>query len=271
MKQRELVNSTPHPSPLLGKEREPEEYLPTPTPSLKGRESTPPQPSPQAGRGSRDSREATPAPHPDGQGSVAQGTGAGHASKPLSGAEIKRMLWPIFKRVPNYLRLGLALAREPAIPNRHKALLYGAVVYQVTPIHLIFTPIPVVGQIDTIALLLLGIRQAHAHCPPAIARQHFARLGLPPTQLNRDTTVVLGLGDYTVNVAKHRVGRDFRFVGRVASGVGRRQMGRLFARENEPLGAAGTSTREVSRHERSEDKRTTVPRGPHSGAEPVSA
>lgn len=156
-------------------------------------------------------------------------TNAETSTKVVSGVDFKKILWPILKRMPRYLRMGIALAREPAIPTRHKSVLISAVVYQVTPIHLIVTPIPVVGQIDTAALLLLGIRQAYNHCPPDIAKEHFARLGLPPAQLRRDMAVILGLGDYTMTSAGTRIARDARFAGRVAAGFGRRQIGRLFA------------------------------------------
>lgn len=155
-------------------------------------------------------------------------------AKPLNISEVdfKKILWPIFKRVPRYLRLALALAREPEIPARYKTILYGAVVYQVTPIHYLLTPIPVVGQIDTIVLLILGIRQAYDHCPPDIANHHFARLGLRRNQLDRDMAVVLGFGDYTVTTAASRVARDVRFASRLASGVGKRQISRLLAGKN---------------------------------------
>ena len=153
------------------------------------------------------------------------------ASRPIDMAEvdIKKLLWPILKRVPKYLRLGWALAREPAIPTRYKTILYGAVLYQITPFHYLLTPIPVVGQVDIVVLLILGIRQAYEHCPPDIANHHFAKLGLKRNQLDRDMAVVLGLGDYTVTSTTSRVARDLRFAGRLASGVSRRQISRLIA------------------------------------------
>jgi uncharacterized membrane protein YkvA (DUF1232 family) len=156
------------------------------------------------------------------------------AAKPLNISEVdfKKILWPIFKRVPRYLRLALAFAGEPEIPARYKTILYGAVIYQVTPIHFLFAPIPVVGQIDTIILLGLGIRQAYDHCPPDIANHHFAKLGLRRNQLDRDMAVVLGFGDYTVTTAARRVSRDARYAGRIAAGVGKRQLSRLLAEKD---------------------------------------
>ncbi|MGO8671606.1 MAG: hypothetical protein ACLQVD_09615 [Capsulimonadaceae bacterium] len=158
------------------------------------------------------------------------------------GIDFKKLLVPILKRMPRYLRLGLALAKEPAIPNRHKSVLYGAVVYQVTPIHFLASPIPIIGQIDIIALLLLGIRQAYVNCPPDIARQHFSRLGIQPNQMDRDMAVILGLGDYTITTATKRVTRDARFLGRVASGFSRRQFGRLLTEASKAGLSSDTSS-----------------------------
>jgi len=51
---------------------------------------------------------------------------------------------------------------------------------RVTSVHFLFSPIPVLGRIDTLLLLLLGIRQMLANCPPDVARGGFERLSLSP-------------------------------------------------------------------------------------------
>jgi uncharacterized membrane protein YkvA (DUF1232 family) len=141
--------------------------------------------------------------------------------------KLKTILWPIARRTPTYLRLAWALVREPAIPQRHKLMIYGMLVYQVTPIHFVVSPIPVVGQLDGIVLLLLGIRQMVEHCPPRVARRHFARLNLAPNQFNEDLKAVQALcGDAAKSVAR-RIGSDARFAGRVAGGLSKRMMFRL--------------------------------------------
>ncbi len=143
-----------------------------------------------------------------------------------SDVDLKRIVWPIVRRLPSYVRLGWALLRDPAIERRHKALLTSAVLYTVTPIHLILSPIPVVGQLDSVVLLLLGLQQALAHCPPESRARYFARLQLRPRQITKDLHVVL----YATWVALGKVGRPIhrlRFAGHVAAGFGRRIVRRL--------------------------------------------
>ena len=105
---------------------------------------------------------------------------------PKSDNTIKTIVWPIIKRTSTYFLLGLALARHPAIPRRHKLILYGTLVYQFSPLHLLVSPIPVVGQVDCIVLLLLrrlarlvvGLGQDEA---PAMRFPAFASLRIRST------------------------------------------------------------------------------------------
>jgi len=140
------------------------------------------------------------------------------------------VIWPILKRTPAYLRLGWALAREPAIPQRNKLLLYAMIAYQVSPVHYIVTPIPVIGQIDFFVLLALSIKQMLDHCPPAIARGHFQKLGLAEDQLDRDWQTMRTYCGKSVAKATRQMSSNARFAGRVAGGVGRRMLRRLALR-----------------------------------------
>src|SRR5436305_2848730 len=88
---------------------------------------------------------------------------------------VKAELLPIVKRFPAYLRCGWALIREPAIPLKHKTLLYSVVLYTITPAHMVVGVVPVLGQVDSTLMFLLGLRQALAHCPPEIRRKHLKR------------------------------------------------------------------------------------------------
>jgi len=142
----------------------------------------------------------------------------------------KAQLWPIVKRLPAYLRCGWALIREPAIPLKHKALLYSVVLYSVTPANLIVGAIPVVGQVDNTLLFLLGLRQAFANCPPEIAARHLKRAGLDAGQLDQDLATIMTLA----RRALRRGRREIRFAGRVAGGMSRRIARRLIARRPPP-------------------------------------
>lgn len=105
--------------------------------------------------------------------------------------DLRALVWPMVRRLPAYLRLAWALSREPAIPWRHKTLLYLFPVYYVSPAHLAVHPIPVLGQIDGVFFLVLALRQALAHCPRPVLARHLARLNLAPTQLEDDWRTAL--------------------------------------------------------------------------------
>lgn len=140
----------------------------------------------------------------------------------LTPQEMKAILWPIVKRLPAYVRLAWALVREPAIPRRYKTLLYTTAVYTFTPLHLIASPIPVVGQADSVVLLLLGLRQALTHCPPQVKARHLARLKIRPGQMDKDLHATLGVAWYALGEIGRPVTRNVRFAGRVAGGFSRR-------------------------------------------------
>lgn len=145
----------------------------------------------------------------------------------LSKADIKALLWPILKRVPAYARLGWALIREPTVAHRHKSLLYFTIGYTLSPLHLLAAPIPVVAQLDSVLLLLLGIRQALAHCPKEVRERHLERLKLSPRQAEKDLHVGLSVTFNMLGKMSLPFGRNILFAGRVARGFGSRLLQRL--------------------------------------------
>ena len=92
-------------------------------------------------------------------------------------------------RLPRYLRLASALARDPAVPKRAKAALASGLVYVALPIDLVPGVIPVLGQLDDLAALLLGLRLALATLPPGLAAAHLAAAGLTDAQLDGDLRI----------------------------------------------------------------------------------
>jgi uncharacterized membrane protein YkvA (DUF1232 family) len=144
--------------------------------------------------------------------------------------DLRLIAWPIVKRLPRYARLAWALAREPAIPSRYKAGLYGAVVYTITPLHLIGGLIPVVGQIDSIVLLLLGLRRALRHCPAEVAQRHLTRLGLEPRLLSRDLHVTVYIGLRAFGRVARPIGRAVETAAELAYGAGHRMVDRAAMR-----------------------------------------
>lgn len=93
-------------------------------------------------------------------------------------------------RLPRYLNLAQALVRDPSLPRGRKAALMAGIGYAISPIDLIPGLIPVVGQLDDLAVLLLGLRQALAGCAPDVALAHLDRVGLGHAALDEDIETV---------------------------------------------------------------------------------
>jgi uncharacterized membrane protein YkvA (DUF1232 family) len=146
--------------------------------------------------------------------------------------DLQRLILPILKRAPGYLRLGLALLRDPALPARYKLPIYGCLVYSASPLRLAANLIPIVGQIDNTLLFLVGLRLALSHCPPEVAERHLARVHFTQNQVDEDLRAVLSVAGravrHTGRAVRH-TGRGLRFVGRVAAGFTRRQALRVLA------------------------------------------
>lgn len=80
--------------------------------------------------------------------------------------------------------------RDPAVPRGRKVALAGGIVYLLLPIDLIPGIIPVAGQLDDLAALLLGIRHALRGCSPEVAQAHLRRADLTESALDADLRTV---------------------------------------------------------------------------------
>src|SRR5579862_4809294 len=92
----------------------------------------------------------------------------------------------VVTRVPAYLKLGWGLARSSEIAYRDKLGLIGGVLYSLSPIDLVPGIIPVLGQLDDLAILLRGIRSTLRRAPQAVAERCLQECGLTEAQLDRD-------------------------------------------------------------------------------------
>ena len=93
-------------------------------------------------------------------------------------------------RLPRYLKLARDLFDDQQIPTGRKAVLGAALAYTISPIDLVPGVIPVAGQLDDLAVLLLGVRQALAACPPEAAAGYLSGAGLSAAQLEDDLQAV---------------------------------------------------------------------------------
>jgi uncharacterized membrane protein YkvA (DUF1232 family) len=123
----------------------------------------------------------------------------------------------LIRRLPTYIRLVWALLRDGRVPAQQKLILAGIGAYIVLPIDLIPDFVPVLGQLDDLAVVLLGLDLFIRSAPPDIVEEHLAKISQDQDQLRRDVATaerLLGdrLGDVRDTVDK------FRTQGRKATG-----------------------------------------------------
>ena len=92
----------------------------------------------------------------------------------------------LIRRLPTYIRLAWALLRDPRVPGGQKLILAGIVGYLILPIDLIPDFVPVLGQLDDIAVVLLGLDLFIRSAPQEIVDEHLSRIAQDKDQLSRD-------------------------------------------------------------------------------------
>jgi uncharacterized membrane protein YkvA (DUF1232 family) len=102
----------------------------------------------------------------------------------------------LIRRLPTYIRLVWALIRDPRVPAGQKLILAGVGAYLFFPIDLIPDFVPVLGQLDDLAVVLLGLDFFIRSAPPDIVDEHLAKISQDKDQLRRDiATAERLLGD----------------------------------------------------------------------------
>lgn len=74
------------------------------------------------------------------------------------------------------LRVALRLMREPSVPWSVKTILGGAGLYLLSPLDVLPDLLPVLGQLDDVALVIAAITVFLRACPPAAVAFHRAAL-----------------------------------------------------------------------------------------------
>jgi uncharacterized membrane protein YkvA (DUF1232 family) len=118
----------------------------------------------------------------------------------------------VLVEVPKHGKLAYCLLRDDRVPAAPKALLLGALAVIVSPIDF---PgwIPVLGELDMLALGILAVQTFIEACPAEVRREHEAALSDGESVFDRD------LRD-TVAAARFSVGRLVRRVRRRIAGAG---------------------------------------------------
>lgn len=96
----------------------------------------------------------------------------------------------VVPRVPKYARLTWFLLKAPGLSGKQKAALLAAVGYSVSPVDAIPGIIPVIGQLDDLAVVLYTLRWIFRSMPPEQADQHLASAGLTREVLDDDFHLV---------------------------------------------------------------------------------
>src|ERR671936_1907234 len=95
-------------------------------------------------------------------------------------------MFDLVRKLPMYVRLIWALLRDPRVPVTRKGILILLAGYLVNPIDLIPDFIPVIGQLDDIAVTLLVLDLFIRSAPKEVVDEHLARIARNEDDLRHD-------------------------------------------------------------------------------------
>jgi uncharacterized membrane protein YkvA (DUF1232 family) len=127
------------------------------------------------------------------------------------------LFWEVLERLPRYLRLSLALARDSRVPKPAKVALIAGGAYAISPIDAIPGFIPVAGQLDDLLVALFSIRGAIALCPAEVSDEYLAKYGVADPGIDADIKT-------TLNTVRWVAGKTLRAIRRLAVWEGRMLM-----------------------------------------------
>jgi uncharacterized membrane protein YkvA (DUF1232 family) len=94
------------------------------------------------------------------------------------------------RRMPRYARLAWRLSRHPKVTGRRKLALVAATTYLISPIDLVPGFIPVAGQLDDAAAILIAIGIALRSMQPAERAAALAEVGLAASDIDDDLRTI---------------------------------------------------------------------------------
>lgn len=104
-------------------------------------------------------------------------------------------------RTPKYARLAASLARDNRLTGGERARAVASLGYALSPIDLLPGVIPVVGQLDDLAVLIGGLRGVVLDCPQEVAQNHLQWSGLDLDTMEEDLATVGATGRWVARVA----------------------------------------------------------------------
>jgi len=120
-------------------------------------------------------------------------------------------------RMPAYARLAFGLAGDPALAKKRRAAVIAAAGYLISPIDLVPGVIPVLGQLDDLAVAVAALRFALAGLDTARRREHLAAVGLADDDLAHDLATMGAVTAWTVRAGARTTRRAAVKGGQVAA------------------------------------------------------
>ena len=118
----------------------------------------------------------------------------------------------LIKRLPNYARLAWTLARDPRLSRARRAALLAAAAYVASPIDVVPGVIPVVGQLDDMAIALGAIKLALSGLDPQARVARLAGAGLTQADLDADVRATGAIAGWLAR-SGWRIGRRAASIG----------------------------------------------------------
>ena len=100
----------------------------------------------------------------------------------------------IVRRLPKYGKLVWLLVKDPELPGKQRVALTAAVGYSVSPIDAVPGIIPVVGQLDDLAIVLYTVRWVLNSLPVDKAHRYLTDAGLTVHVIDEDFDLVRDSG-----------------------------------------------------------------------------
>jgi len=103
------------------------------------------------------------------------------------------MLRRIARELPRYGKLTYCLYRDPRVPRRNKAVLAAALVGIFNPLIDLPLWVPVIGEMDALALTILAVKVFVEKAPPEVVAEHQQRIALGTSIFDQDLREGTGL------------------------------------------------------------------------------
>ncbi len=89
-----------------------------------------------------------------------------------NGSQMPTINWGILASIVRQARLAWRLLLDARVPLWTKMILPASLIYVVSPVDFIPDVIPGLGQLDDLAIVVLGVKLFIDLCPPAIVSEH---------------------------------------------------------------------------------------------------